>query len=53
MMDQAVKKGKSLTLKNVPEGIYQLLVDEQAKIRKETGKVVSLERVIYRLIRSK
>lgn len=46
------KTNKSLTLKDIPKSIYDMLIEEQAKIRKETGKMVSLERVIYRLIKN-
>jgi hypothetical protein len=52
-MQQEEKLGKtkkSLTLKDVPAHIYTQLVEEQARIRKETGKLISLERIIYRLI---
>lgn len=45
------REKKTLTLKDIPESIYNLLVDEQAEIRKKTGKHISLERVIYRLIK--
>lgn len=44
------KTKKSLTLKDVPAHIYTQLVEEQARIRKETGRLISLERIIYRLI---
>lgn len=42
---------KTLTLKDIPKNIYDLLIDEQAEIRKKTGKHISLERVIYRFIK--
>lgn len=45
------KKAKSLTLKDVPKGIYDMLIEEQSKIRKNTGRLVSLEKVIYRLLK--
>lgn len=35
----------------MPDEIHQLLIDEQAKIRKETNEIVSLERIIYRNIK--
>lgn len=42
---------KKLHLRNMPDEIHETLIDEQAKARKEEGSPISLERIIYRLIR--
>lgn len=44
-------KPKSILLKEVPKDIYDILVDEQAKFRKEQNKMFSLERTVYKIIR--
>ncbi len=41
----------SLTLKNVPQDIYNLLVDKQAEMKKKIGANFGLEATIYKLIR--
>ena len=41
----------SLTLKNVPHDIYNLLVDKQAEMKKKIGANFGLEATIYKLIR--
>ncbi len=42
---------KKLHLRNMPEEIHQFLIDEQADARKKGDGLISLERIIYRIIR--
>lgn len=46
-----MQKGKPILLKDVPKDVYDILVDEQAKIRKEKNKVISLENTVYKIVR--
>lgn len=46
-----MEKGKSILLKEVPKDVYDILLDEQTKIRKDGNKVFSLERTIYKIVR--
>lgn len=41
----------SLTLKDVPTDIYNLLVDKQAEMKKKIGANFGLEATIYKLLR--
>jgi hypothetical protein len=46
-------KNRQLSLKNVPDDIFSILVTEQAKIKleKRSGKF-GLEQVIYKMVRA-
>lgn len=46
-----MEKYKSILLKEVPKDVYDILVDEQAKVRKEKNKVFSLESTVYKIVR--
>lgn len=46
-----MEKPKSILLKEVPKDVYDILIDEQAKFRKQQNKVFSLERTVYKIIR--
>jgi len=41
----------SITLKNVPQDIYCLLLDKQTEIKKKIGGNFGLEATIYKLLR--
>lgn len=45
------KKKKELRLREMPIDVYQIVLDEQHKQRREKGHLVALDRVIYCLIR--
>lgn len=42
----------SILLKEIPIEVQDIILDEQAKVRKKTKRVVSQQRIIYRIIRS-
>jgi hypothetical protein len=44
---------KTLLLRSLPVSLHTFLVREQAKIQLDEGKKISIERVIYRIIREK
>jgi hypothetical protein len=44
---------KILPLRHLPLPLHRYLVQEQAKIQLETGRRISMERVIYKIIREK
>lgn len=46
-----MEKGKAILLKEVPKDVYDILLDEQTRVRKEGNKVFSLERTIYKIVR--
>ena len=44
---------KSLTLKNIPKDVHEILIDKKTEVMKKTGRgVVSYEEVIFKLIRN-
>jgi hypothetical protein len=48
-----MKEFKTLLLRGLPVSLHAFLVREQAKIQLAEGKKISIERVIYRIIREK
>lgn len=42
---------KKLLLNAMPSDIYNWIVDEQSRIKKESGNHVGIEQCLYRLIR--
>jgi hypothetical protein len=48
-----MKEFKMLMLRSLPVSLHAFLVREQAKIQLAEGKKISIERVIYRIIREK
>jgi hypothetical protein len=48
-----MKGFKTLLLRNLPVSLHEFLIEEQAKIQLAEGKKISIERVIYRIIREK
>lgn len=46
-----MEKGKPILLKDVPKDVYDILIDEQAKIRKQGSKMYSLQSTVYKIIR--
>jgi hypothetical protein len=47
-----MEKGKAILLKEVPKDVYDILLDEQTRVRKEGNKVFSLASTIYKIIRT-
>ncbi|MDR1595292.1 MAG: hypothetical protein LBS43_12550 [Prevotellaceae bacterium] len=48
-----MKGFKTLLLRNLPVPIHAYLLCEQARFQLEKGQKISLERVIYKIIREK
>lgn len=52
MIRQKADVGKSITLRDIPEKVYKMLLIEQAKERISKGRVVSLESIAIKLLKS-